>query len=257
MSVLPVLQVIVFVPGEFTTMAGRRLRMAVRAVLAPAWGPDIKVTLTSLTNTYSSYTTTYEEYQIQRYEGGSTLYGPYTLDAYIQASVHLAKALVAGQPVQSTVSPESEHKLLSLLPPVMLDTVPPLHKFGDVIRQPRSDSPYHPGDVAEAVFWSANPRNNLRRGGTFLEIQFLDPLNGQWVIVHTDDDWSTKYMWDRPKGQMSSESTATVQWQIPDWTRAGTYRIKMYGDAKIGLGHLVKSFEGLSQTFTVAGVPAR
>lgn len=252
------LQVIVFVPGELSTMAGRRLRRAVRSVLAPAWGADIKVTLTSYTNTYSSYATTYEEYQVQRYEGGSTLYGPYTMDAYIQASMHLAKALVAGQPVESTVGPpDFEHKLLRLLPPVVLDTVPPPHKFGDVIRQPRSDAPYHPGDVVEAVFWSANPRNNLRRGGTFLEVQFLDPTNGQWVIVYTDDDWSTKYKWDRPKGQMSSESTATVEWHIPEWTPSGTYRIKMYGDAKIGLaGPFVKSFEGFSQGFTVAGVQA-
>jgi len=29
------------------------------------------------------YITTYEEYQVQRYEGASTIYGPRTLDAYI------------------------------------------------------------------------------------------------------------------------------------------------------------------------------
>ena len=40
--------------------------------------------IAGLTNTYSSYVTTYEEYQAQRYEGASTIFGPHTLDAYIQ-----------------------------------------------------------------------------------------------------------------------------------------------------------------------------
>ena len=33
---------------------------------------------------YTHYITTYEEYQQQRYEGASTLYGPHTLAAYQQ-----------------------------------------------------------------------------------------------------------------------------------------------------------------------------
>ena len=49
----------------------------------PVWG-DIHVVIAGLTNTYSSYVTTIEEYSIQRYEGASTIFGPHTLDAYIQ-----------------------------------------------------------------------------------------------------------------------------------------------------------------------------
>lgn len=238
-------------PGEISTMSGRRLRAAVRHILAPAWGDDVKVVLTSLTNTYSSYTTTYEEYQRQRYEGGSTLYGPHTLDAYIQTARHLAAAMAAGQPVTSAVQPaDFEDKVLSLLPPVVIDTVPAPHKFGDVIKQPRSSAPYTAGEVVEVVFWSANPRNNLRRGGTFLEVQHKQQETGQWDVVYTDDDWSTKFIWGRPKGSLSSESTATVQWQVPAGTPAGTYRIKLYGDAKTLMG-VKLAFEGLSQEFTV------
>jgi hypothetical protein len=40
--------------------------------------------IAGLSNTYSSYITTPEEYAVQRYEGGFTLYGQHTLDAYIQ-----------------------------------------------------------------------------------------------------------------------------------------------------------------------------
>ena len=49
----------------------------------PVWG-DVRVVIAGLTNTYSSYVTTIEEYSIQRYEGASTIFGPHTLDAYIQ-----------------------------------------------------------------------------------------------------------------------------------------------------------------------------
>jgi hypothetical protein len=58
------------------------------APLQDAWGADIKVAISGLTNTYASYVTTWEEYQVQRYEGASTLYGPHTLDAYIQVGIH-------------------------------------------------------------------------------------------------------------------------------------------------------------------------
>ena len=74
---------IIGAPVEFTTMAGRRVRAAVLAALGGAelgW----RVVLAGLANTYSSYCATPEEYAAQRYEAASTLYGPHTLDAYVQ-----------------------------------------------------------------------------------------------------------------------------------------------------------------------------
>ena len=44
----------------------------------------MRVVIAGLANTYSSYITTFEEYAVQRYEGASTIFGPHTLDAYIQ-----------------------------------------------------------------------------------------------------------------------------------------------------------------------------
>ncbi|CAB4284653.1 unnamed protein product [Prunus armeniaca] len=80
--------VILSVPGEFTTMAGRRLRDAVKRVLTSGgrkeFDNNVHVVIAGLTNTYSQYVTTFEEYKVQRYEGASTLYGPHTLEAYIQ-----------------------------------------------------------------------------------------------------------------------------------------------------------------------------
>lgn len=243
------LQVIIGVPGEFTTMSGRRIRKAVYETVQWAWGADTKVVMSSITNTYASYVTTYEEYQVQRYEGGSTLYGPHTLDAYIQTAVQLAQAMVDGREVISHTTPEEfGNKLLSFLPPVILDTVPVGVSFGDVITQPNDT--YRTGDTVEVVFWSANPRNNLRRNGTFLEVQRLDNSTNSWDVIHTDNDWCTQFVWARPKGQLSSESTATVKWHIPDANRPGVYRITHYGDAKALKGK-VSGFQGASKEFKV------
>jgi neutral ceramidase len=239
-------------PGEFTTMAGRRLRNAVYATLRPTLGPDTKVVLSTICNTYSSYVTTREEYQIQRYEGASTLYGPHTLDAYIQTAVSLAQAMIDGKPVQLTASPEQfENRLLSFLPPVILDTAPKGKTFGDVIKQP--DVWYRSGQAVKVIFQSANPRNNLRRYQTFLEVQLFNRSSDSWTVVHTDDDWCTKFIWDRPKGPLSSESTATVHWEVPDDVVYGKYRIKHYGDAK-SLSGRVAAFEGVTQEFWVGSV---
>jgi len=49
--------------------------------------------IAGLSNTYSDYITTFEEYSVQRYEGASTIFGPYTLLAYIQEFNKLAVAI--------------------------------------------------------------------------------------------------------------------------------------------------------------------
>ncbi|MCZ6690302.1 MAG: neutral/alkaline non-lysosomal ceramidase N-terminal domain-containing protein [Planctomycetota bacterium] len=87
------------VPGEFTTVMGRRTVERIREELrdkglAPApllssgradWPP---ILLIGMAHEYLSYYTTPEEYELQFYEGGSTLYGPHA-GAYI--GHHLAR----------------------------------------------------------------------------------------------------------------------------------------------------------------------
>lgn len=100
------------IPGEITTMAGRRLRATVQAEL----GVDY-LALATYANAFSQYITTFEEYQAQHYEGASTLFGPYTLMAYQQEFRKLAAAMKRGQPV----SPGSVPQFLS--PKMMLPRV--------------------------------------------------------------------------------------------------------------------------------------
>ena len=57
--------IIAGVPGEFTTMSGRRLRDSIRSAMVENVSyQNAKVVIAGLTNTYSDYITTPEEYQV-------------------------------------------------------------------------------------------------------------------------------------------------------------------------------------------------
>jgi neutral ceramidase len=84
---------LVGVPGEITTIAGKRLQKTVADVLRPR-GVDY-VLITSYCNAYCGYITTYQEYQSQCYEGGHTVFGEHTLGAfqtkYKQLAIEMTK----------------------------------------------------------------------------------------------------------------------------------------------------------------------
>jgi neutral ceramidase len=115
---------ILSVPGELTTMAGRRLRGAIRALLAEHEIKDPVITIAGLANSYTHYVTTFEEYAGQRYEAASTLYGPHTLSAYIQEFERITRDLLDGSPSASDKAPDDlSSKQWTLVPPVEFDTI--------------------------------------------------------------------------------------------------------------------------------------
>ena len=56
----------------------------------------LQIVIAGLSNVYSHYMVTYEEYQGQRYEGASTLFGPHTHAAYVQRFTDIVGKIVAG-----------------------------------------------------------------------------------------------------------------------------------------------------------------
>lgn len=84
-------------PGEFTTVAGRRLLNTIAQTL----GPESQHIMCTYCNDYMGYVTTFEEYQEQAYEGGHTVYGQWTLAAFQTCYRELASALAAS-PEQRT-----------------------------------------------------------------------------------------------------------------------------------------------------------
>ncbi|KAL4435206.1 hypothetical protein ABPG77_001888 [Micractinium sp. CCAP 211/92] len=243
--------VILAVPGEFTTMAGRRLKRAVEATVRDAWGEGLRIVIAGLTNTYASYITTFEEYAVQRYEGGFTLYGPHTLDAYIQEFVRLAGAMVRGEPTEPGPTPPNQLAAQwSLVPPVVWDGPPSGKHFGDMAEDVPRDS-YRAGETVAATFHAGCPRNNIRAEGTFLAVE-RQAADGRWEVVATDDDWATKFRWGR-RHELSELSYATLEWTVPEGTPAGAYRLRHYGDAKPLFSSITHSYEGVSRTFSVEG----
>jgi neutral ceramidase len=186
--------VIAGLPGEFTTMAGRRMRNAIQEKFSAAGETDVRVMLSGLANTYSNYVTTYEEYQVQMYEGGSTLYGPHTLDAYLQQFTYLAGNIVKKNlkiPF-GPAFPNLLKKQITLKPPVIFDSAMIGKKFGDVLLNAKPV--YRPGDKVQVIFIGANPRNNLKLDSTYLTIERLNhwKSTSKFEIIATDADWETK-----------------------------------------------------------------
>ncbi|KAG9042279.1 hypothetical protein FS837_011082 [Tulasnella sp. UAMH 9824] len=243
--------VILILPSEFTTMSGRRLREAMRIKLIEDGivGEDAYVVAVGPANTYAHYTTTREEYGIQRYEGASTLYGPNTLDAYIHLYTGLANYLsqdVMEQPPSGPIPEDLTPNAISLQKPVVKDSVPPFRKFGDVLEEP---SPFYSrGETVEAVFRGANPRNNLRLEETFLAVEQA-VTDGEWRVVRTDSHPSTTFRWKRTQ-ELMGFSTITITWTIEDYTPDGDYRIVYYGDAK-HIGGNIEAFNGTTSTFSI------
>jgi neutral ceramidase len=79
---------IVGVPGEITTIAAQRLKIALAQILNSS-----QIIISSYANAYMGYVTTPEEYDEQCYEGGHCLYGRNTLPAFIENFSLIAKAL--------------------------------------------------------------------------------------------------------------------------------------------------------------------
>lgn len=93
------------VPGEVSTVAGLRLRRAVANILSKLEVSFIAVG--TYANGYSQYITTPEEYDVQHYEGASTLFGRDTLPTYEKAFRGLANALVARKNVvHDSIAPD-------------------------------------------------------------------------------------------------------------------------------------------------------
>ena len=82
---------LVAIPGEPTTIAGRRLQQSLKPHMDKI---GVKQTLIAgFANAYAGYITTHEEYAIQAYEGGSTHFGAWTLAGFQTRYDALAKQL--------------------------------------------------------------------------------------------------------------------------------------------------------------------
>ncbi|XP_070707984.1 neutral ceramidase [Pempheris klunzingeri] len=245
---------IVAVPGEITTMSGRRLREAVKQELRSEGAfRDSVVVIAGLSNVYTHYITTYEEYQVQRYEGASTIYGPHTLTAYLHKYRGLARAIAQDRVSELPVGPEPpffQENLINLLPAAPVDRKPENTSFGDVLEQVYPV--YRPGDVVSVTFVAGNPRHSGDiRDKTFVTVEIYDNRTETWEVVHTDASWETRFHWLKGSNR---QSNSTVEWHIPPAAPSGFYRIRHFGHYKQmkGLRPVITPYGGSSDVFRVA-----
>jgi neutral ceramidase len=230
-------------PSEITTMGGRRLKKTVLNILKDS-GVD-SLALATYANAYAGYVTTKEEYDMQYYEGASTQFGPYTLNAYEQEFGKLAKAIRDGLPVDPGPTPRDlSDDQTTLQTGVVVDLRPwPWIGFGKVKKD--ADLDYKTGTPAKVVFWGAQPKNDLRTQDTFLKVQKKE--GNAWKTIYTDREPVTIYKWSR---KCLASSKITITWNIPEDAEPGEYRICHYGNSKSFFGK-ISPYEGKSHTFKV------
>jgi neutral ceramidase len=256
-------------PAEYTTMAGRRIR----AALGKELGVDPQnVVIAGYANDYANYVTTHEEYDSQQYEGGSTLFGPWTEAGYRQEFVRLARALKSGQPVESKVTPVDMRTRVktskSLDGPD--EQAPTGAKPGDAVTDAKEK--YAAGELVSVNFWTGSPVNDYRRTDRFMAVERQAPGGNTWQVVREDFDWDTTVRWKQtgndPAAKAATDAKpeaprigpaprvlrpdpyqAIVTWQTDAQTEPGTYRIVFYG--KFKKDGKVERFEARSKSFTV------
>jgi neutral ceramidase len=232
---------LIAIPGEVTIVAGLRLRRTVARIVG---APLEDVLVVGYSNAYIHYITTPEEYDAQRYEGGSTMFGRWELGAFMQAAAQLADAMADGRPVAAGDPPPVLDPPRSARSHATTDLAPPGRSVGDVLEEPRTS--YRAGDQVRAVFAGAHPNNQLRRGQTYLAVE--READGGWERVADDGDWETKLVWAR---RAKGLSEVTITWDIPDGARPGRYRIRYDGDAR-GADRSLRPIVGYTRVFTVS-----
>ncbi|KAJ5575425.1 hypothetical protein N7450_009324 [Penicillium hetheringtonii] len=254
---------IIISTSEATTMSGRRWKEAIVKGAKDTLSVDEPLAvLGAPSNSYAHYVTTEEEYNVQRYEGASTLYGPNELAAYINLTLTYLPYLGSSASLPDIPTgpspPINTDKSLSFITGVVYDEHPIGKSFGEVKSNPDNKT-YSPGDTVSTTFIGANPRNNLRQESTYAAVERKDPESGDWKVVRNDRDWNLVFSWERTN-LVLGYSEVIISWHIeddyysvddPSPVQSGTYRMHYYGDSRNALGK-ISSFEGIGDTFTVS-----
>lgn len=227
--------VIVTIPGEATVGVGRRVRAAVTEAVAGS-GID-HVVVSGLANEYVQYFTTPEEYDMQHYEGGSTLYGRLESLVVQFGLADLASALAAGKPA------------------------PAAYPF-DATNGVKADAaPYSTGAAKGTITSQPKPVVRLQRasfGWTGGERGFDRPLDKAFVTIQR----RTGSRWRGVESDLGSQmdfsvddaGAYTARWEVPLATKAGAYRFVVTANHyRLASKSFAVAAAGVLRVRTVAG----
>lgn len=207
---------LVCVPFEVTVVAALRLRRRVAEVLGV--GVD-QVVCQGYANGYGHYVTTPEEYDLQLYEAGSTIFGRHQLAVLTEAAADLARALVAGEPIDPGRAPD----------PVRLRPSGPTGApvFSRRRRLAVRDAPprVRAGDALAVTFDADHPNRSIETS----YVQVERRAGSSWEPVADDADPATTVRWSRDRRM---RFTAEVTWLVPaDF--CGTVRVGYHGTGTV------------------------
>ncbi|MER7556384.1 neutral/alkaline non-lysosomal ceramidase N-terminal domain-containing protein [Nocardioides sp. NPDC126508] len=199
-------QVIASWPGEPTVGVGNALRAALAPVVKPL-GVG-RVVVAGYAGEYLDYWTTPEEYEMQHYEGGSTVYGEYASPLVTSWLVGLARNLAAGTAAPAPYAYDPNQGLR-----VTGDSYGSGASAGTVTGQPTAV-----GRLLHPVFRWTGGANGVDRpvGSALVTIQRY--VSGKWTAVTSD--LGTQILWSS-----DANGKYAAQWEPSLSQAAGTYRM--------------------------------
>jgi len=192
-------------PGEPSVEMGRRFEAAVRQDL-PAGVRDPVVV--GLANNYMGYLTTPEEYEMQHYEGGHTVYGVWTSLVVRDALAALTRSLALGEPAP----PPDE-------PPALGGTGPGAFPAGDA----EGSVTEEPAEAVRrfetvSVAWSGSASGVDRPvDAPFVTLERF--ARGRWRA--SDTDLGLGFIWREEDGDY------TARYEVPAYEPPGRHRLRI------------------------------
>lgn len=200
------------VPGEVTTVAGRRMQAAMLAGASGIGVPVDSALVMGLSNGHVMYVATAEEYGAQYYEGASTIYGPGEAAMFARALGGLAGMLSSGDTLPSASAGR-------------MTVLPGKHKA--ILRS--RGSQLTPAPLLERVWCSADTLYADFRLGSVADWPTTGPrieVLHEGRVVAWDDD-------SRVELQLRSAHKSPARWQLR-WSGAvadAAYRVRVSGGA--------------------------
>ncbi|HEX7135807.1 MAG TPA: neutral/alkaline non-lysosomal ceramidase N-terminal domain-containing protein, partial [Iamia sp.] len=212
---------LVGIPFEVTVGSGRVIADAVRPALA---GGD-EVIVSSVANEYSGYVATPDEYALQHYEGGHTLYGPRTLPFLAGHAAALARELATAPVVADVLAERSfDLKVTRYLPEATGSTTPIAvdgpARFTDTTARV---------DAFWELAWTGPPPGDLTWHEGMARVEATDEGDDAWRTAADDQGWDVAVLAVGPVEGDPTRHRYGARWYLPD-LRAGRRHRFVIGD---------------------------
>lgn len=206
-------RVIGSIPGEATKQTGARVR---KALIRASAGSGVQRALVSgLTNEFTSYYATAEEYDAQYYEGSTTLHGRASAAAVTEVLGRLAAALAERRPAPAPYDYDPTNGVADDGP-----AFPEGAASATPIAQPQ---PVARRLGAPTFRWQGGPRGFDRPLDTpFIEAQRR--AGGRWKTVDSDSE-GLRILW-----YVDDSGRYTARWEPALDAPTGTYRLLVTGN---------------------------